>query len=496
MRATGPEQHKKKENVLSAPTGWIWGQGLVAPLNSQDQHLGKLQRQPFWRLWELVLLSLKEECNSSLKSEKRKHSILVSKSDSPPRVEGGRFLFPWCGQNHRPAKDQARLRRTGVNPTECWRQNLGFSVKKWPPPPSFRKVIFRRSVPPFRDMFKQVGHWNERKACRLVPSPEMVISARSSTPSLTGHPLEGKQERCPLLIEPSSLKVLNDHAFPQRGRRPCPKPSPPDLNARPPPQGPGSYPASQNSADVWWEPLEISDPGGQNVTRIRCTAADAVAAAGCGGYARVRWLLFCGHCSYHSRGSCMVTWLLQCWLSQSLWSLWLSCAWGHCPWGRCGRVVAAGILAPPAPQSEEEAGCWGEVPSWPISSQTVLIAWGAMSKQTAAGDGGGRHEDTHRPQQSPEQRAWPDTHLLDLGASGHEARRVGSGHQWARPGHLPPHLHPLLLHGPPECIRARRRPQFPWHGRQRLWVPGIQDRILYLPQGTWVLCHLSASNQK
>ena len=108
----------------------------------------------------------------------------------------------------------------------------------------------------------------------------------------------------------------------------------------------------------------------------------------------------------------------------------------------------------------------------------------------------GRHEDTHRPQQSPEQRAWPDTHLLDLGASGHEARRVGSGHQWARPGHLPPHLHPLLLHGPPECIRARRRPQFPWHGRQRLWVPGIQDRILYLPQGTWVLCHLSASNQK
>lgn len=96
----------------------------------------------------------------------------------------------------------------------------------------------------------------------------------------------------------------------------------------------------------------------------------------------------------------------------------------------------------------------------------------------------GRHEETHRPQQSPEQRAWPDTHLLHPGASGHEARRVGSGHQWARPGRLPPHLHPPLLHGPPEWIRARRRPRFPWHGRQRLWVPGIQDRILYLPQGT------------
>ena len=30
-------------------------------------------------------------------------------------------------------------------------------------------------------------------------------------------------------------------------------------------------------------------------------------------------------------------------------------ALGHCPWGRCGHAVAAGILAPPAPQSEEEA---------------------------------------------------------------------------------------------------------------------------------------------
>ena len=92
MRANGPEQHK--ENVLSAPTGWIWGQGLVAPLNSQDQHLGELQRQPFWRLWELVLLSLKEECNSSLKSEKRKHSILSAKVTVLPewRREDSSFL--------------------------------------------------------------------------------------------------------------------------------------------------------------------------------------------------------------------------------------------------------------------------------------------------------------------------------------------------------------------------------------------------------------------
>lgn len=126
------------------------------------------------------------------------------------------------------------------------------------------------------------------------------------------------------------------------------------------------------------------------------------------------------------------------------------------------------------------------------ASQTVLIAWGATSKQASTGSSGGRDDKTDHsrgPSRGP--GLTPTSLTLDPESAGSQG--AGSALQWARPGHLLAHLHPSLLQGPQERIRAVVRPRFPQHGRQRPLGPGTQDRVSHLPQGICILYHIPLS---
>lgn len=95
-----------------------------------------------------------EKCSSSLKPGKRKHGVLVSKSDGSPGVEEGSFLFPG---HHRPAAwNQGRGEGTVQiltgndldNISSVKTHPLGSGKHSSPPPLSLSLALAPTSQPP------------------------------------------------------------------------------------------------------------------------------------------------------------------------------------------------------------------------------------------------------------------------------------------------------------------------------------------------------------
>lgn len=263
-------------------------------------------------------------------------------------------------------------------------------------------------------MFEQVGHWNGGKPAGLSIPRDPVISAPSSTP----RPHRASPGREARKMTPSHRAKLpgspQQPRLPQRGQRPCPKPSPPDLNATPT-SGSRKLPSLPGPQLIFdgslWRSLRFRRS--KHNTYPGRTAADAVAATGRGG---------CARC-----GVVAVVWSLQ--LPTVMAVVWSSgCCSAGCH-GVCGHygascyawVAALGVVVVVwllqvfwllRPHSlREEACCWGGYPPDPSHHRQVRIAWGCSEQADCCWGLWGRHRETHRPQQNPKQRAWPDTHL-------------------------------------------------------------------------------------
>ena len=194
----------------------------------------------------------------------------------------------------------------------------------------------------------------------------------------------------------------------------------------------------------------------------------------CGVYACVWWLLVCGCCGYHSHGGCMVIRLLQCWLSWSLWSSWCMVVMHlrSLPLGQlwsCGCCRYSGSSGPTV---------WGG--GRPLGRGALLThlitdsadSLGAVSKQTAAGDGGAAKrrplDHSRAPGRGPS--LTPTSSILDPEWPGGPAGRVRppGGKTWTSPTSPP---RSTLTWTP--WVDQSQAALVPWHGVQRPWVSGV-----------------------